>query len=142
MKYLFIMFTLLVTDNGCSNSKINQEAITLEYTTQGKSAYKSITIQKKRVSKINKHGAKPVNNVLSEKDWTKLMAILKTFDVKNIPHLKAPSQDRFFDGAAIGKLKIKYHNNTYESQSFDHGNPPKEIAALVKEILSISKNKE
>jgi len=142
MKHFFLILSLLLFDNGCSESKINQDSISLEYNTQSRSAYKSITVNKKSISTINKHGAKPIIKTSSEADWNKVIKALKTVDVENIPNLKAPSEKRFFDGAAIANLKIAYNGNVYGSQSFDHGNPPKEIATLVKEILSISKNIE
>ncbi|WP_418602296.1 hypothetical protein [Hwangdonia sp.] len=142
MKHLFLILSLVFVDNSCTQSKINQDAITLEYTTQTRGAYKCIVINKKQVSTVNKHGAKPDIKTCSETDWNQLMKTLKTVDVKNIPNLKAPSEDRFFDGAAIANLKITYNGKVYESQSFDHGNPPKQIAALVKEMLSITKNIE
>ena len=99
-------------------------------------------IYKKTISIVSKREGKPNTKTCSEADWNNLMKVLKTVDVENIPSLKAPSEDRFFDGAAIGNLKITYNGTVYESQSFDHGNPPKEIATLVKEILSISENIE
>jgi hypothetical protein len=67
---------------------------------------------------------------------------LKPVNVENIPNLKAPSEKRFYDGAAIATLSIVYNGETYTTPSFDHGNPPNEIAELVKEILSISENIE
>lgn len=142
MKFLLILLSLVFVDNSCSSSKVNQESISLEYATQTRSAYKSITINKKQVSTLNKHGAKPTNKTCSDADWSKLIKELKKVDVKNIPNLKAPSEDRFFDGAAIANLKVIFNGQVYESQSFDHGNPPKDIANLVKEILSISENIE
>ncbi|WOD44754.1 hypothetical protein [Hwangdonia lutea] len=140
MKYLFLL--LLLVDSGCTNSKINQDAIALEYTTQTRGAYNAIAINKKQVATVNKHGAKPNIKICSETAWNQLIKILKTVNVENVPNLKAPSEDRFFDGAAIAHLKITYNGKIYKSQPFDHGNPPKQIAALVKEMLSISKNIE
>ncbi|MFD1161582.1 hypothetical protein [Hwangdonia seohaensis] len=142
MKHLFLILSLVFVDNSCTQSKINQDAITLEYTTQTRGAYKCIVINKKKVSTVNKYGEKPDIKTCSETDWNQLMKTLKTVDVKNIPNLKAPSEDRFFDGAAIANLKITYNGKVYESQSFDHGNPPKQITALVKEMLSITKKIE
>jgi hypothetical protein len=56
-----------------------------------------------------------------------------------MPDLKAPSQKRFHDGAAAANLTIAYKGKTYESQSFDDGNPPAEIAALVNEATSFAR---
>ncbi|MFD1616135.1 META domain-containing protein [Gelatiniphilus marinus] len=116
--------------------------VSFEYSALSRGTYKLIKINQKKVSVINKQNGKPKANACNKNDWQKLIKAFKTFDVKNISNLKAPSKNRFFDGAAIANLKIAYNGVVYESQSFDHGNPPKEIAALVKEILSISKNIE
>ncbi len=118
------------------------QSVSFEYTAQSRGPYKCIIINKKTISIVSKREGKPNTKTCSEADWNNLMKVLKTIDVENIPSLKAPSEDRFFDGAAIGNLKITYNGTVYESQSFDHGNPPKEIATLVKEILSISENIE
>lgn len=142
MKHVFLLLSLLLFQKECSPSKINQNNLVLEYITQSRGAYSCFIINKKTISKINRRGAKPKNKPCREADWGKIIKTLKTVDVENVPHFKAPSEKRLFDGAAIAKLKITYNGNVYQSQSFDHGNPPKEIAALVKEMLSISKNIE
>lgn len=142
MKYLFLILTLSFFDNGCSESKINQDAISLEYTAQSRGPYTCIIINKKNVSIQNKREGKPSVKACNKTDWDNIIKALKKVDVQNISTLKAPSKDYLFDGAAIANLKITYNNKVYESQSFDHGNPPKEIAQLVKEILSISENIE
>lgn len=142
MKYLLIILLGIFIDNGCSQSKINQDSISLEYTTQSRGSYQQIIINKKRVSVENKRDSDPINKPCTEDDWSKLMKALKTVDVENIPNLKAPSEKRFFDGAAIANLKIIYNGNTYKTPSFDHGNPHEDITNLVKEILSLSENIE
>ncbi|TGV01958.1 hypothetical protein [Flavivirga rizhaonensis] len=142
MKYLFILLSFAFVDNRCSESKIDQEAISVEYTTQSRGRYKNIKINKKTISIIDKKGNTPLSKTCSEAHWNILLKALKPINVENMPNLKAPSEDRFFDGAAIARLKIIYDGTTYETQPFDHGNPSKEIKELVKEILSISENIE
>ncbi|MDD7884642.1 hypothetical protein [Flavivirga sp. 57AJ16] len=142
MKFFFIFFSLVFLDNHCSGSKINQTTISFEYSTQSRGSYKNIKISKKHISVVNKRDALPNTKTCSEVHWNKLLKAVKPIDVENMSNLKAPSENRFFDGAAIAKLKIIYDGTAYESQSFDHGNPPKEIEVLVKEILSISENIE
>ena len=66
----------------------------------------------------------------------------KKIALGTISNLEAPSKNFQFDGAVLAKLTIVYDGVTYQTQPFDHGNPPKEIALLVKEILSISQNIE
>lgn len=116
--------------------------VSFEYSAISRGTYKLIKINQKSISSTTTQKGKPNNKACNKADWQKLIKAFKTFEVKNISNLKAPSKDRLFDGAATANLKITYNNKVYESQSFDHGNPPKEITTLVKEILSISENIE
>ena len=142
MRILIFLLSLVVFDKGCSESKTNQDNISIEYSALSRGSYKLITVDKKAISVINQRGAEPTIKACSENNWNNLMDALKTVDIENLPNLKAPSEKRLFDGAAIANLTITYNGNTYKSSSFDHGNPPKEIQTVVKEILSISENIE
>ncbi len=142
MKILLIVLSLVFLDHGCKEFKINQDNIYVEYSASSRGNYKLIVIDKTMVSVINKRNIKPTVKICNEDEWTKLMEVLKAVEIENIPNLKAPTEARFYDGAAIANLKIIYNGTTYESQSFDHLSPPKEIEALVKVILSISENIE
>ena len=59
--------------------------------------------------------------------------------LEDLNDYKAPTEKRFHDGAAIGKLKITYQGKTYESTEFDHGNPPVEIEKFVDKLQSFAK---
>lgn len=142
MKFLIVLLSIILIDTGCSASKINQEAISMEYSIRSRRTFKHISVNKKNISTQNHSGEAPLIEPCSKTDWENIIKVLKSVDIENIPNLKAPSEKRFYDGAAIAHLKIIYEGKTYESQSFDHGNPPKNIAELVKEILSISENVE
>jgi len=142
MRVLIFLLSLVIFEKGCSEPKINQDSLSIEYSTLSKGSYRLITINKKDISVINKRDAKPIIKACGEKDWDNLIYALKPVDIENLPNLKAPTQKRLFDGAAIASLVITYNGNTYKSASFDHGNPPKEIESIVKEILSISENIE
>jgi hypothetical protein len=63
-------------------------------------------------------------------------------DLEKLPTLKDPTQKRFYDGAAIANLKIRYHDKNYETTDFDHEFPPAEIEKLVNKIVSLAKEKE
>jgi hypothetical protein len=140
MKVLMLLFSLVIFENGCSQSKINQDTLLIEYSALSRGSYKLISVNKKEVSVINKREGKPIIQACNKTNWNNLMDALKTINIENISQLEAPSQKRLFDGAAIGNLKITYNGTVYESNSFDHGNPPKELEILVKEILSISES--
>lgn len=142
MKFFFVLVSLIVLDHSCSTLKTNQDTIAIEYSANSRGTHKHIIITKKNISVANKRDEAPINMPCSETDWNTLLKALEPINIENIPNLKAPSENRFFDGAAIGNLKIISNGKTYETPSFDHGNPPKELAELVKEILSISENIE
>ena len=117
-----------------------EESISFEYSAHSRGTFKHIIISKKQFSIQNNRGDVALVKKSNQAHWNTLLKASKPIDIENIPNLKAPSEKRFFDGAAIANLKIIYNGKTYETPSFDHGNPPKEIAELVKEILSISEN--
>ena len=124
------------------NTEQEEESISFEYSAHSRGTFKHIIISKKQCSIQNYRGDTPLVEKSNQAHWNTLLKASKPIDIETIPNLKAPSEKRFYDGAAIASLKIIYKGKTYETPSFDHGNPPKEIAELVKEILSISENIE
>ncbi|GAA3558102.1 META domain-containing protein [Snuella lapsa] len=112
------------------------------YSALSRGKFEDITISKSTISVKKDRNSKPIKKTCSKSDWQRLISLLKDIQLDSLPKLKAPTEARFHDGAAIGKLKINYNNVSYESSSFDHGQPPKAIKALVKEILSIGQNIE
>ena len=76
----------------------------------------------------------------SETKWHTLNSLLETINLEQLPNLESPSDNRFVDRAAIANLTIHFKGETYKTEGFDDGNPPREIAELVKEILSMSEN--
>lgn len=142
MKLLALFLLLIIPNNSCLASKAMQDTTLFEYTWHSRGRYKNIIISKKSISIVNNKGAGPVVKKGVNAHWNSILKALQGVDIKNIPNLKAPSEKRFFDGAPIAKLKIISNGKTYETTSFDHGNPPQELAQLVKEILTIAENDE
>jgi hypothetical protein len=68
---------------------------------------------------------------LTAADQKKVLAMVKVIDVPNLSQLKAPTEKRFYDGAAIGNLSVTHNGETFGTAGFDHGNPPVEIEQLV-----------
>jgi hypothetical protein len=59
---------------------------------------------------------------------------INKLDLENLTNLKAPTEKRFYDGAAIANLKIIYNGKIYQSSDFDHGFPPMQIKRVVEMI--------
>ncbi|WMI66451.1 hypothetical protein RBH94_04645 [Aestuariibaculum sp. YM273] len=142
MKLFITILAIILNVNGCNDSNINQDAISIEYSATSRGSYKHIIVNKKQIAFQKSRSSKTLIKPCSEENWYTIYDILKTIDISNIPNLKAPSDKRMFDAAAIAKLKITYQDSIYQSQPFDHGNPPEEIDQLVKEILSLTENIE
>ncbi|WP_187388370.1 META domain-containing protein [Seonamhaeicola marinus] len=118
------------------------ETISFEYSAVSRGSYQFIKLNNKSISFQNTRNGNPQNVICKKEQWTKIINASKSITFKNISNLEAPSQKRLFDGAAIAKLKVIVDGKTYETPSFDHGNPHPEIANLVKEILSLAQNVE
>jgi hypothetical protein len=91
------------------------------------------------VSKDRDGKDKPVPKKLSDADWKELVTCFTTVKLDSLSKLKAPSEKRFHDGAAVAKLKITTKEKEYETTSFDHGFPPKEIKKFINTITSLAK---
>lgn len=142
MKLLSLLFLTIFLSKGCdADKKQDLETTVIEYTANTRGFFRKIEVQNKilTVSKDRSGVEKPISNKISEADWEILIADFNTIDLDQIPSLKAPSEKRFYDGAAIANLKITYQGKTYESTSFDHGNAPSEIKKIVDKINALVK---
>ena len=76
----------------------------------------------------------------ADKDRNDLESLIQAIDLESIKTLKAPTDKRHYDGAAIATLNIITDKVNVTTESFDHGFPPKEIEALVNKVLSIKES--
>lgn len=144
MKLLSLFFLTIFLGKGCDAQKQQDlQTTVIEYVANTRGFYKKITVQNQMVlvSKDRKGNDKPVQIKISDSDWKKLIADFQEINLDEVPNLKAPSEKRFYDGAAIANLKIIHKDKTYESTNFDHGNPPAEIKKLVVLINELEKEK-
>lgn len=129
-----------------SNEKIIltavKEQIAFNYSAISRGHFLDINVNDSMISISKNRDSKPVSKSITKDTWNKLNSLLETINLDSISTLKSPTEARFYDGASIGALKISKTGTVYESSSFDHGTPPQDIEALVKEILSLSKNVE
>lgn len=142
MKVLLFLVSLVFINSGCCSSKKEQDHIAIEYSAHSRGLFKQIIIANKSVSIINNREDIATTKTYSESNWNLLLEAIKSVDIENITNLKAPSEKRFYDGAAIANFKITLNGKSYETSSFDHGNPPKEIEKLINQVLSISESIE
>ena len=142
MKILSLLFLTIFLGKGCDSAKAQDiQSAVIEYTANTRGFYQKITVKNQMVtvSKDRNGTDKPVATKISNADWKELVSCLKTVELDSLAKLKAPTQKRFYDGAAIANVKITFKDKTYESASFDHGFPPKEIKKFVNKITALVK---
>ena len=124
-------------------AKMTQDTITtIEYSAVTRGSFKQVKITNKTITFRNSRGEKPTTRVCTEEEWATLSAMLQKIDVKRLPSLEPPSKAHQYDGAAIATLIITKDGETYQTQSFDAGNPNAAIEDLVNELIAQTEVKE
>ena len=142
MKILSLLFLTIFLGKGCDDATAQDlQNTVIEYTANTRGFYQKITIKNQivTVSKDRNNNDKAISTKISDADWAALINDFKEVKLETLNQLKSPTEKRFYDGAAIANLKITFKEKDYETTSFDHGFPPKEIKKLVDKINSFSK---
>jgi hypothetical protein len=140
MKKGIVLLLSILVFAGCSGQKkATDSTIKIEYKAYSRGFYQVVTIENQMVFITKTRDEKPVAFKIPIADWKSLNMAIQELDLELLSQLKAPTEKRLFDGAAIANLKITKQGKTYESQSFDHGYPPAETEKIVNKILSFVK---
>jgi hypothetical protein len=143
MKIITLLFLTLILGKNCqSQNNMDLSTAKIEYTANSRGLYNNTVVENKTISVTKTRDGKPVSNSLTDDQLNTLISEFQKVNLEEIPSLKAPTEKRFHDGAAMANLKITYKGKTYESQTFDNGYPPEKIKNLVNTILSFSKKVE
>ena len=141
MRILSLLLLTIFIGTSCSSQKKSDMTSTqIEYSAVSRGLYKKIIVQNKTVSVTNgKNTAASSKLKLSDAKWKEIVAEFSKINLESIPTLKGPTEKRFYDGAAIGNLKIIQNQKIYETPGFDNGYPPKEIEKLVNLLVDFTK---
>lgn len=134
-----LLLTLFIATGCCSQKKADMKSTQIEYSAMSRGYYKSIVVQNKSVSVIKERNAEAIKSNIDDAKWNKIVDAYSKVNLESISSLKAPTDKRTYDGAAIGNLKITKDGKTYETAGFDNGFPPKEIEKLVNLLVDFSK---
>lgn len=145
MKVITIFLFVLFLNKGCGRqTEQDLKNIVIEYSACTRGFSQLVVIQKQEI-KVNTN-RRGVESIISEKisnaDWAILIATFQKIKLSDIESFKAPSNKRSTDAAAIGQLTIKHLESSYSSQTFDDGNPPKELKQLLEKIAEITNTLE
>nr|WP_315220252.1 hypothetical protein [uncultured Flavobacterium sp.] len=139
MRIVSLLLLTIVIGTGCSSQKkSDMTATTIEYSAMSRGLYKKITVKNQTVWVENERGKDAVESKIDAAKWNQIVTEFEKVNLETIPTLKAPTEKRFYDGAAIGNLKIIQNQKTYETKGFDNGFPPKEIEKLVNLLVDFT----
>lgn len=145
MKKLIAILTITVVTIGCTSQKRNLSATTnllVEYQAVNKGFYKKITIENDTLFLKKDPNIKPVFRKLSKRDKKNIAKGIDALDLEKFKNLKAPSEKRFYDGAAAANLKVIKSNKSYETPFFDHGTPPEYIKEMINTLEKVAEKIE
>ena len=141
MKLLSMLFLTIFLGKSCdAEQKQEIDTAVIEYTATTRGFYQQITVQNQKftVTKDRNGNEKLAQQDISKSDWKKIIEAFQEVDLDGMQDLKGPTEKRFYDGAAIANVKITYKGKSYETNGFDHGNPPIEIEKLVRKITLLA----
>ncbi len=75
---------------------------------------------------------------LSAEDWNELMKICAVIKLQELSKFKFISRKRTKNAAALqATIEVVTAERKYQSPTFDHNNPPKELVALVNKLRNL-----
>ena len=138
-KAIVLLFTILFFAGCAGQKKVVDSSIKVEYKAYSRGFYQTVRVENQMVFISKNREEKPVAFKLSAAEWNSVILVVNELNLETLSQMKAPTEKRLFDGAAIANLKITKQGKTYESQSFDHGYPPAETEKIVNKMLSFVK---
>jgi hypothetical protein len=150
MRIVSLLSVLLFVLGSCNSQKngvgtsFEMKDIEIQYEANTRGFYNKLILKNATISSTNDRDGKenPIVQKVSEVDWKALIQELNKVDLENLSNLKAPTEKRFYDGAAIANLKITYKGKIYQSSDFDHGFPPMQIKRVVEIVNLLFKPEE
>jgi hypothetical protein len=152
MKKLILLVSCLVLFIACDGQKqlatektsVDQSGIiSVIYEANSRGFYQKIVAQNQQVtifSDRNKVGIPEVITI-SDSEWRQIIVLSEEVNFDTMETLKAPTEKRFYDGAAIANLSINKKDIIHVSSDFDNGFPPKELEKIVQKLTSYAVKK-
>lgn len=132
--------SLTTVETTNSQTAMNQESVlpVLEYEANTRGFFRKITVDNKTIAVINVRDGQATTSKISDADWNELVTLYKSVNKEGLAALKAPSDKRFYDGAPMANFRAITKEATFESATFDGGNPPAEIEKIVNKLIAIA----
>lgn len=133
MKLSSLLILALICSTSCASQKSSDE-ITINYKATTRGSNISIEVTSKIFKKIE--NGTEFTTKTSSSYWNELTSLINELKLEEIESFEPPSNKRLYDGALHAVLTITINNKSFNSQTFDHGNPPKELKKLLEKVLN------
>ncbi len=132
----YVLFLLMITNCNAQDS-LNFKEIRYEASTRGRKIELKVT-DSELIYKVNQETTRVQLTAKARKEIT---ALLSKMEVQKIETFVPPSEERFSDKALHATLTIVTDTKEHASQTFDHGNPPKKLKALLAYLFNVVERK-
>lgn len=139
MKYTIIILLVIPGLVFAQSNEVRE--IELSKVSRGYEEHIRITPDSLYVFTENRMGEKPVTDFsrkVSEKEWTRLVEIVRIRPVKELRDLPSPTMKRAHDAAMHSTITIHMGDGTSVTHGYDDENPHSAFVPLLKEIRTIS----
>ncbi|WP_046744074.1 hypothetical protein [Kordia zhangzhouensis] len=142
MKFLFYVFSIVILANGCNDgsskelaTKSAQDNITIEYEASSRGFYQKVNLSKENFLLTNtRDGKNTIQQNMTAEDWKEIIQLLDKIDAEKLKNNYVNPDDLGRDAVIPALLTINYKENVVTNVEFGHGNPPKELDALMTKI--------
>ena len=135
MKLLSVFIFSLLALNNCDSQSL--EDLTLNYNAETRGSSITLDATSSEIQYSDVDGDKKIS--LSREQWDEIIGLVSEIDIDTIENLKAPSEGSHTDRALVATLRITIGEETYESNNFDHGNPPVVLKKLIDKLFEMVK---
>lgn len=116
------------------------ELVSVAYKAMTRGTQKEILITDKNYTDITMRRGEQVEGKgsVSAAQWKAIVAETSKLDYSRLNSMNVPSAKHQFDGALAANLIITTADSTYQSVTFDHGNPPAELKPLLEAMAAVT----
>ena len=126
--------------NTNNDEALKELGYVITYSAFSRGFYKTILFNGQSITFQNNRNDRPTIYKCTKEDLARIDKHLKSINLKALPELESHTKAHQYDGAAGAILKIEYSGKTYETVTFDHGNPPEQISELINLILALTES--
>lgn len=151
-EYVLVVLLNLCFFNLNCNSQQNQEKNkNIEYSNKQKIDKIELKEQTRGTNRIFTFNSESLITVLNENtsnskvdssDWENIEKQINLIELSKFSSFTAPTTGHYSDQVLASTIIITSNEKTYQSVSFDAGNPPKELASLYKILQQTIQNKK